>query len=89
MLSADPLPDLLTRSLIRINHEMLADRFGYLVVDFEARWAIRDRRANKGDETALLGYGGQMNDVSVYRNVELRLVVVPPQVFPEQRLEIE
>ena len=87
--SADPLPDLLPESLIRINDEMLADGLSDFVIDFEACWTVWDRMADKGDETALLGDGGQADDITVYWDVELRLVVVPPQVLTEESLEIE
>src|SRR5437870_243524 len=87
--AADPLPDLLAGGLVGVDNKMLASGFGDLVVDLEAHGPVRNRRADVGDEAALLGHCRKVDGIAVDGDVELGLVLVPAQVLAEKRVEVE
>ena len=88
-LTANPLPDLLSRGLVGVDDEMLAGGLGNLMIDLQARGPIWDRGADKGYKTTLLGDSDQLEGPAVQSDIKLGLVIIPAQMFAKEGLEIE
>ncbi len=87
--AADPLPNLLARWPIGIDHEMLTGTFGDLLVDFQANRALGNRGANVSRKPSLLSDRRQSERGAVDRHLEMGLVIVPPQLLAEESGKIE
>jgi hypothetical protein len=88
-IASHPLPDLLAGGLVGVDDEVFAGRLGDLVVDFATNVAIGNRGTNVSGKATLLCDCNKMVRLAIDRDVECGLVLIPAQMFAEERAEVK